>query len=269
LDEVKLDNLREEIAHELEAPYKDIVRQLELELQKMQQELVKIKSDNQTLRNALERGKEENDAFVEQMKLKHQVELSAIKKDRDVLRQKMQETNHAEINRIKELIRENNQLKVKVNALSEENDEVREKLAYAESNNNALTRSHSKSVSDYSTKISVLEVSPSFWPSAFYFIRKYLKWLIEKSEKEASKNKAENALKETFILNEQLAENQRKLHDLERENNSIKLRFDEVQHSCKKDMANLKLDMAKEKGEFNKIKEELRSEIQGIQRTLI
>lgn len=90
--------------------------------------------------------------------------------------------------------------------------------------------------------------------------------MLEKSEKEALKNKAENALKETFILNEQLAENQRKLHDLERENNSIKLRFDEVQHNCKKDMANLKLDMAKEKGEFNKIKEELRNEIQGEKR---
>ncbi len=91
-------------------------------------------------------------------------------------------------------------------------------------------------------------------------------WLKKKSEKEALKNKAENAMKETFILNEQLAENQRKLHDLERENNSIKLRFDEVQHNCKKDMANLKLDMAKEKGEFNKVKEELRSEIQGTKR---
>jgi hypothetical protein len=90
----------------------------------------------------------------------------------------------------------------------------------------------------------------------------------KKSEKEALKNKAENAMKETFVLNEQLAENQRKLHDLERENNSIKLRFDEVQHNCKKDMANLKLDLAKEKGEFNKVKEELRSEIQGIKQIL-
>jgi hypothetical protein len=173
LDEVKLEGLREEIAHELEAPYKDIVRQLELELQKLQQELVKIKSDNQTLRNALERGKEENDSFIEQMKLKHEVELSAIKKDRDVLRKKMQETNHSEIGRIKELIRENNQLKVKVNALSEENDEVREKLERAETNNNALTRNHSKSMSDYSTKISVLEVSPfpHYIPISFENIR--------------------------------------------------------------------------------------------------
>jgi hypothetical protein len=65
-------------------------------------------------------------------------------------------------------------------------------------------------------------------------------------------------------LNETLANTLRKLHDIERENTTIKLSFDELQHNSKKDIANFKLDMVKEKGEFNRIKESLNNQIEGF-----
>ena len=65
-------------------------------------------------------------------------------------------------------------------------------------------------------------------------------------------------------MNETLANTLRKLHDVERENTTIKLSFDELQHNCKKDMANFKLDMVKERGEFNRAKDLLNNQIEGL-----
>lgn len=65
-------------------------------------------------------------------------------------------------------------------------------------------------------------------------------------------------------LNETIADNVRKIHDLERENSSLKLSFEEVQHNCKRDVANLKLEMVKEKGEHNRAKEALNTQISGL-----
>ncbi len=77
------------------------------------------------------------------------------------------------------------------------------------------------------------------------------------------KQQADNSYKDSVNLNETLANTVRKLHDVERENTSIKLRFDELQYNCKKDMANLKLDMVKERGEFNRVKENLNNQLEG------
>lgn len=64
-----------------------------------------------------------------------------------------------EINKIKEVVRENNQFKIKLKSLMEENDELREKIEHTESQNNSLIRNHSKVLSDFTTKISILEVN--------------------------------------------------------------------------------------------------------------
>ena len=58
-------------------------------------------------------------------------------------------------------------------------------------------------------------------------------------------------------------ENMRKLHEAERENTKLKLNFEQVQHDCKKQLANLKLERVKEKGEENRTKETLNVQIEG------
>lgn len=64
-------------------------------------------------------------------------------------------------------------------------------------------------------------------------------------------------------LNNELAENLRRINELERENTTLKLKMDEIQHITKKDMANFKLEMAKEKGAHNRALEVLNNEIEG------
>ena len=146
------------MSQQIEGPYKDIVRQLEQELQKLQEELNKLKQETKFLKSNKEHEKSEQNNFIEQLKLKHEVELSTIRKDRDLLREKLQENNHIEISRIKEVIRENNQLRIRVKSLIDENDEIREKVEHTEAQNNSLVRNHSKVLSEFTTKISVLEV---------------------------------------------------------------------------------------------------------------
>ncbi|CAF0714870.1 unnamed protein product [Brachionus calyciflorus] len=241
LDDVKLDRLKEELSQQIEGPYKDIVRQLEQELQKIQSECNRLRQESGVLKSANEHEKTEHHNYLEQLKLKQEIELNALRKDRDILRQKLQENNQAEALKIKEVIRENNQHKIKIKSLVEENEELREKIEHIESHNNSLMRNHSKLISDLSTKISVLE-----------------------SEKDSLKQQAENSYKETINLNESLANTIRKLHDTERENTSLKLKFDEVQHNCKRDLANLKLEMVKERGEHGRAKEALNNNIQDL-----
>lgn len=158
LDEIKLEKIKEELSQQIEMPYKDIVKQLEIELQKLQQELNKSRFEASFLKSVNEHDKTEHYNHVEQLKMKNEIELSAMRKDRDCLRQKLQETNHAELCKVKEVIRENNQFKIKVKSLLEENEELREKLEHNETHNSALSRNHAKILSDYSTKISILEV---------------------------------------------------------------------------------------------------------------
>lgn len=159
LDEVKLDRLKEELSQQIESPYKEIVRQLEQELQKLQSECTRLKQETNVLKSTNEHEKTEHQNYFEQLKLKQEIELSTLRKDRDILRQKLQENNQAEAIKIKEVVRENNQYKIKISSLVEENEELREKIDHIETHNNSFMRNHSKLISDLSTKISVLEVS--------------------------------------------------------------------------------------------------------------
>ena len=84
-----------------------------------------------------------------------------------------------------------------------------------------------------------------------------------KSEKESLKQQNENIHKEAVNLNEASMENMRKLHEAERENTKLKLNFEQVQHDCKKQLANIKLERVKEKGEENRVKETLNTQIDG------
>ena len=86
---------------------------------------------------------------------------------------------------------------------------------------------------------------------------------MKKGEKESLKHQSENAHKETMNLNEQLAEQLRKLRDTERENTKLKLSLDEIQHNCKRDLSNLKLEMVKERGEQQRIHDGLNNQIEG------
>lgn len=135
-----------------------IVHQFEQALQTQKSNFEKMQNENQMLRSVNEREKKENHLIIDQLKIKHDIELGMIRRERDSLRSKLQESNQADINKIKDAIRENNQLKIKVTAFSEENEELREKLERAESQNSILVRSHSKALSEYSTRISLLEV---------------------------------------------------------------------------------------------------------------
>lgn len=73
----------------------------------------------------------------------------------------------------------------------------------------------------------------------------------------------DNYHKETANLNETMASQIRKLHDLERENTKLKINLEDCHHNCKKDIANLKLEFVKEKGEDNRAKEALNNKIEG------
>jgi hypothetical protein len=69
--------------------------------------------------------------------------------------------------------------------------------------------------------------------------------------------------KEAMGLNETIAQNTRKIHDLERDNIVLKNYIEEAKHSHKKDISNLKLELVKEKGEHNRTKELLLNQIEG------
>jgi hypothetical protein len=241
LDEIKLERLKDELSQQIEGPYKDIVKQLETELQKLQSEYSKVSFEIEFLKSVNSHDKQEHHSHLEQVKMKQEIELNAMRKDRDMLREKLQETNQVEIGKMKEVIRENNQFKIKVKALMEENDELREKIEHIEAQNNSLVRNHSKVLSDFTSKISILE-----------------------SEKESLKQQTENSHKETVNLNEQLAVSVRKLHDLERDNTKLKLTCEEVQHNTKKELASMKLQQVKHKGEESRAREQLNIQIEGF-----
>ena len=208
----------------------------------MQLECDKLNYENVSMRAGGEHEKSEQANFVEQLRLKHDMETKAMRKERDALRARLQQSNDADVSRIKEVMRESQMLKTRVKALLDENDELRERLERAEAHTSSLTRQHARSLADLSSKVASLE-----------------------SEKESLKQQADNAYKETATLNETLADYLRKTHDAERDYRSLKLRHDELQHTCKRDVANVRLEMAKEKGELNRARETLAQQLDDMQ----
>ena len=77
------------------------------------------------------------------------------------------------------------------------------------------------------------------------------------------KHQYDNSYKEILNLNETIANNVRKIHDLERENSTVKLHIEEVQYNSKKEIANLKFEFSKERGEFARGKEIMTNQLEG------
>lgn len=86
MDEIKLERLKDDLSQQIEAPYKEIVKQLEVELQKHQQEYNKSHYEIEFLKSVNEHEKQEHVTHLDQMKMKHDVEMNAMRKDRDILR---------------------------------------------------------------------------------------------------------------------------------------------------------------------------------------
>lgn len=139
------------------------------------------------------------------------------------------------------MLKDNNHFKIKVKSLLEENEELREKLEQRESHQNALIRSNSKALSEYSAKIAALE-----------------------SEKESLKHQNDNFYKESVVNNESVATNVRKIHDLERENKKFQMQLDEVKTDCRKEIANVKIEMQNRINENNRARELLMNQIEDL-----
>ena len=75
LDEVKLEKLKDELSQEIEMPYKDIVKQFELELEKLHQECNRMRYENGFLKSSNDHDKTEFQTLIEQLKLKHEIEV--------------------------------------------------------------------------------------------------------------------------------------------------------------------------------------------------
>jgi chromosome segregation ATPase len=171
--------------------------------------------------------------------------VSAIRKDRDIMRQKLQENNFTEASKLKEISKENANLRIKLKALNEENDELREKLEHQESHQNSLVRNQTKTVSDLNTKLSASE-----------------------SERESLKHQNDNFYKESLANVETIANQVRKIHDLERDNQKLKFQIDELKNTNKKDLANLKIDFQNKLNEQNRSKEVILNEIEDLKTKL-
>jgi septal ring factor EnvC (AmiA/AmiB activator) len=237
---------------------------LELELQRLQEECNKQKFEITLMRSSSENEKNENSTFSEQLKMRYESELATLRNDRDKLREKIQESNQGEINKIKEVIRENNQLRLKMNSFIEENEELREQLEHSQTHNNSLILNHSKEFAQFTTKLSILQVRVSFIFFLIFFFISNLFCGGFKSEKESYQQQAVIAGKETSNLNEQIAANIRKLHDSERDCTNLRLKIEQIEHDCKKELANSKLEMVRQKGEQNRNKDVLNKQIEGL-----
>ena len=94
----------------------------------------------------------------------------------------------------------------------------------------------------------------------FFLIRS----LLFKSEKESLKHQNDNFYKESVVNNESVAASVRKIHDLERENKKYQMQLDEVKTNCRKEIANVKIEMQNRINENNRAREMLMNQIEDL-----
>ncbi len=63
------------MSQEIEMPYKDIVKQFEFELEKMQQECNRFRYESAFLKSSNDHDKNEFQTLTEQLKMKHDIEV--------------------------------------------------------------------------------------------------------------------------------------------------------------------------------------------------
>lgn len=238
-----LELLRAQIQQELETPMRERFRSLDEEVEKYRAEYNKLRYEHTFLKSEFEHQKEEFARILEGEKIKYELEIARLEKDKEDLHNQLISVDPTrDSKRVEQLIREKGHLCQKIKNLDAEVAELRAEKENSGTQVENLQRIQVRQLAETQATVRSLE-----------------------AEKQSVKLQAERLEKELQSSNEQNTILISKLHKAEREINTLTSKVKELKHSNKLEITDIKLETARAKSELEREKNKIQSELDGLQ----
>ncbi|NXK56523.1 CEP83 protein, partial [Chauna torquata] len=238
----KLELLKAQIQQELEFPMTERYRKLENEVEKYRTEYNKLRYEHTFLKSEFEHQKEEHARISEEKKIKYEAEIARLEKDKEELHNQLLSVDPTrDSKRVEVLTREKAQLYQKLKGLEAEVAELRAERDNCGVQAENVQRVQVRQLAEMQTLARSLEAE-----------KKSAEQQIDRIEKELQMSHEQNILLTS------------KLHKSEREVNSLTAKVEELKHSHKLEVTNVKLEAARTKSEAERQRNKIQTEMDGL-----
>ncbi|XP_057711970.1 centrosomal protein of 83 kDa-like [Corythoichthys intestinalis] len=239
----RLDLLRSQVQQEMEAPVRERFQRLEEEAEKYRSEFNKLRHAFTLLNSQFEHQKEEHASEIEGQKMRYEVEISHLKKEKDnrVAQYQSVDLQH-ERKQVEILLKEKAQLTMWLKSLQAEVDELQAKKDNSDQQVESIQFSHSTQLSETKAMVKSLE-----------------------SERQCLALRLERMEGELHLSQEQNNQLTGQLHKSKREVSSLTSQLESLKMSHKTEVDNVKLELTRSRGEVERECESLRGQKEGLQ----
>ncbi|NWS17197.1 CEP83 protein, partial [Pachyramphus minor] len=238
----KLELLKAKIQEELESPMRERYQKLEDEVEKYRTLYNKLRYEHTFLKSEFEHQQEEHARILEQKKIKYEAEIARLDKDKEELHNQLLNADPMkDSKRLEAVSREKAQLCQKLKALEAEIEELRAERHDCGMQAENVQRVQARQLADMQATMRCLEAE-----------KKSAELQVDRIEKELQMTNEENIVLST------------KLHKCEREVSSLAAEVEELKHSHKLEVTNVKLEAARTKSEVEREKNKIQSEMDGL-----
>ncbi|XP_061216150.1 centrosomal protein of 83 kDa-like isoform X1 [Neopsephotus bourkii] len=238
----KLELLKAQIQEELESSMAELHQKLENEVEKYRTEYNKLRYEHAFLKSEFEHQQEEHSRILEEKKIRYEAEVAKLDKDKEELYKQLHSVDPTrDSKRMEALSREKAQLIQKIKGLEAELEELRAEKDNCRVQAESVQRVQVRQLAEMQAMARSLETE-----------KKSAELQIDRIEKELQMSHEQNFLLTT------------KLHKSEREVNSLVTKVEELTHSHKLEVTNVKLEAARTKSEIEKERNKIQSEMDGL-----
>ncbi|XP_061847050.1 centrosomal protein of 83 kDa-like isoform X1 [Colius striatus] len=238
----KLELLKAQIQQELESPMTERYQKLENEVEKYRREYNKLRYEHTFLKSEFEHQKEEHARILEEKKIKYEAEIARLDNDKEELHNQLLSVDPTrDSKRVEALSREKAQLYQKLKGLEAEVEELRAERDNCGLQAESVQRVQVRQLAEMQAVTRSLEAE-----------KKSAELQIDRMEKELQKSHEQNIL----LIS--------KLHKSEREVNNLAAKVEELKHSHKLEVTNVKLEAARAKSEVERERNKIQSEMDGL-----
>ncbi|KAJ7329915.1 hypothetical protein JRQ81_016089 [Phrynocephalus forsythii] len=238
----KLELLKAQIQQDLETPMREHIRKLNEEVDKYRTEYNKLRYEHTFLKSEYAHQREEHARVLEEAELKHKSEIARLDKDKEELHNQLVSIDLTRDNkRVEVLKREKAQLQQKLKGLEAEIAELRAQKENSGMQAENMQRIKTRQLTEMQATMRSLEAE-----------KQSVKLQLERMEKELQMSNEQN----TLLMG--------KLHKAEREINALTTKLEELKHSHKLEITNIKLETAKARSDTEREKNKIQSEMDGL-----
>ncbi|XP_053497840.1 centrosomal protein of 83 kDa isoform X1 [Ictalurus furcatus] len=242
----RLELLRAQVQQEMEIPIKEHFSKLEEEAEKYRSEYNKLRYDFTFLKSEFDHQREEHEHILEEQRIRYSADLALLERDKEKLSAQLQSGDCAsDGKRVEALLREKAQLHQRLCNLEAEVAELR------------AERDNTGAQAENTQRIQLRQLAES---------QAALKTL--ESEKQSVCMQLDRVEKDLRLSHEQNAVLTGKLHKAEREINALNSQVEEIKHAHRLELANVKMEYLKARGEVERERDKLQTQVESLQSDL-